>query len=204
MISRLIVVLVCAAALLYGQGVTLERAWDFAANGHRDEAIQVAREVIKNNPENVEAHLLLGSLLVEQGDRIESIAQLSEAVRLRPESAQAQNALGEAYRTFGDAKAALTPFQKAVEIKPAFGVAQENLGAVLLETGISPAQLPIWIAPFNCSAVPTMRLMRITCAPKCTALIAMYTRQRSGWNWRSPFVPVLRKPGPTWAMPVEF
>jgi len=135
MISRLIVVLVCAAALLYGQGVTLERAWNFAAKGHRDEAIRVAREVIKNNPENVEAHLLLGSLLVEQGDRIESIAQLSEAVRLRPESAQAQNALGEAYRTFGDAKAALTPFQKAVEIKPAFGVAQENLGAVLLETG---------------------------------------------------------------------
>jgi len=135
MISRWIVVLVCAAALLYGQGVTLERAWDLAANGHRDEAIQVAREVIKNNPENVEAHLLLGSLLVEQGDRIESIAQLSEAVRLRPESAQAQNALGEAYRTFGDAKAALTPFQKAVAIKPAFGVAQENLGAVLLETG---------------------------------------------------------------------
>lgn len=135
MISRLIVVLVCAAALLYGQGVTLERAWDLAANGHRDEAIQVAREVIKNNPENVEAHLLLGSLLVEQGDRIESIEQLSEAVHLRPESAQAQNALGEAYRRFGDAKAALTPFQKAVAIKPEFGVAQENLGAVLLETG---------------------------------------------------------------------
>jgi tetratricopeptide (TPR) repeat protein len=135
MIPRLIIALLCAETLLLGQTATLERAWDLAANGRQDEAIQVSREVIQHNPQDADARLLLGSLLVEKGDRIESIAQLSEAVRLRPESADAQNALGEAYRTFGDAKAALAPFQKAVAIKPAFGVAQENLGAVMLETG---------------------------------------------------------------------
>jgi tetratricopeptide (TPR) repeat protein len=135
MFSRFIVALLCAATLLLGQDATLEHAWDLAANGHRDEAIQVAQTVVQRNPKDADARLLLGSLLVEKGDRIESIAQLLEAVRLRPESAQAQNALGEAYRRFGDAKAALAPFQKAVDIKPAFGVAQENLGAVMLETG---------------------------------------------------------------------
>jgi tetratricopeptide (TPR) repeat protein len=121
--------------LLFSQGSALERAWNLAASGRRDDAIQVAREVIQNKPEDVDARLLLGSLLVEKGDRIESIAQLSEAVRLRPASAEAQNALGEAYRNFGDARAALTPFRKAVEIQPGFGVAQENLGAAMLETG---------------------------------------------------------------------
>ncbi|HXR74555.1 MAG TPA: tetratricopeptide repeat protein [Bryobacteraceae bacterium] len=135
MFWRFIVALLCAATLLLGQNPTLEHAWDLAANGRRDEAIQVAQKVVERNPQDVDARLLLGSLLVEKGDRIESIAQLVEAVRLRPESAEAQNALGEAYRTFGDAKAALAPFQKAVAIKPAFGIAQENLGAVMLETG---------------------------------------------------------------------
>jgi protein O-GlcNAc transferase len=135
MILRLTVALLGAATFLFGQTATLERAWDLAANGRRDEAIQVARKVVQRDPQEVDARLLLGSLLVEKGDRIESITQLTEAVHLRPESADAQNALGEAYRTFGDAKAALAPFQKAVAIKPAFGVAQENLGAVMLETG---------------------------------------------------------------------
>lgn len=135
MVSRFIVALLCAATLLFGQAATLEHAWDLAANGQRDEAIQVAQKVVERNPKDADARLLLGSLLVERGDRIESIAQLLEAVRLRPESAQAQNALGEAYRRFGDAKAALVPFQKAVDIKPAFGVAQENLGAVMVEIG---------------------------------------------------------------------
>lgn len=135
MVPRLIVLWVCAVTLLFSQGPALERAWNLAASGRRDDAIQVAREVIQNKPEDVDARLLLGSLLVEKGDRIESIAQLSEAVRLRPASAEAQNALGEAYRNFGDARAALTPFRKAVEIQPGFGVAQENLGAAMLETG---------------------------------------------------------------------
>jgi Flp pilus assembly protein TadD len=79
--------------------------------------------------------LLLGSVLMENGQREESIAQLTEAVRLRPRSAEAQNALGEAYNKFDDPKSARAPFEKAVAIDPKFGTARMNLGSVLIQTG---------------------------------------------------------------------
>ena len=78
------------------------------------------RDIVTTEPQNADAHLLLGSILMEQGERTESIAQLSEAVRLRPKSAEAQNALGEAYNTFGDLKSARPVFERAVALDAAF------------------------------------------------------------------------------------
>ena len=75
----------------------MDTAWKLIAGGQRPQAMVLLRDLVKKDPRNVDARLLLGSLLMEDGDRPESIAQLSEAVRLRPQSADAQNALGEAY-----------------------------------------------------------------------------------------------------------
>jgi tetratricopeptide (TPR) repeat protein len=121
--------------LLFAQRSPVDSAWDLAAKGHRDQAIRLLQDLIRNNPKAADARLLLGSLLMEQGDRSESIEQLTEAVRLQPQSAEAQNALGEAYNSFGDAKAARAPFEKAVATDPGFAVAQVNLGLVLLQAG---------------------------------------------------------------------
>jgi tetratricopeptide (TPR) repeat protein len=131
---RVVSALVCGTLLL-AQRSPVDSAWDLAAKGRRDQAIRVLQDLIKNNPKDADARLLLGSLLMEEGDRSESIEQLSEAVRLRPASADAQNALGEAYNSFGDSKAARAPFEKAVAINPGFAVAQVNLGLVLLQAG---------------------------------------------------------------------
>jgi tetratricopeptide (TPR) repeat protein len=131
---RVLAPLVCGT-LLFAQRSPVDSAWDLAAKGHRDQAIRLLQDLIRNNPKAADARLLLGSLLMEQGDRSESIEQLTEAVRLQPQSAEAQNALGEAYNSFGDAKAARAPFEKAVAIDPGFAVAQVNLGLVLLQAG---------------------------------------------------------------------
>jgi tetratricopeptide (TPR) repeat protein len=120
-------------------GTPLDKAWDLVANGQRDQAVRLLRELIKSRPRDADARLLLGSILQEEGDRSESIAQLAEAVRLRPRSAEAQNALGEAYNTFGDAKAARGAFEKAVVLNPGFSPAQVNLGLILVEAGEFPA-----------------------------------------------------------------
>ena len=85
-------------------------------------------KLVGTDPENADARLLCGSLLMEQGDKAESIEQLSAAVRLRPRSEEAQNALGEAYSKFGERAAARTAFEKAVALKPDYGIAQSNLG----------------------------------------------------------------------------
>ena len=70
-------------ALLFAQQ-PLDRAWQLAANGRQQEAIQVLNRFIKTNPENADARLLLGSLLMEAGQRTASIEQLTAGVRLRP------------------------------------------------------------------------------------------------------------------------
>ncbi|MFN7994390.1 MAG: tetratricopeptide repeat protein [Bryobacteraceae bacterium] len=123
------------AFLLFAQRAPVEEAWSLLRKGDRPQAIRLLYSIVKSNPRDADARLLLGSVLQEEGNRTESIAQLSEAVRLRPGSAEAQNALGEAYNAFGDPKSARAPFEKAVELNPKFAPAQVNLGMVLVEAG---------------------------------------------------------------------
>lgn len=127
-------VLVYAAALL-AQSNPVEQAWALLAKGDRPEAIRLLYDIVKTNPRDADARLLLGSVLQEDGDRAGSIAQLTEAVKLRPRSAEAQNALGEACNAFGDSKAARPLFEKAVALDPRFATAHLNLGLVLLQAG---------------------------------------------------------------------
>jgi tetratricopeptide (TPR) repeat protein len=126
--------LACALALV-AQTNRLEQAWALLAKGQRSQAISLLSDLVKANPGDADARLLLGSVLQEEGDRAGSLAQLTEAVKLRPGSAEAQNALGEAFLAFGDANAARTPFEKAAALDAGFAQAQVNLGLVLLEAG---------------------------------------------------------------------
>src|SRR5437879_4767327 len=94
------------AGLLLAQRAPVENAWDLLAKGERKQAIRSLHEILKTNPGDADARLLLGSILAEDGERSESIAQLTEAVRLRPQSAETRNALGEAFNGFGETKGA--------------------------------------------------------------------------------------------------
>lgn len=113
----------------------MENAWKLVGNGHSAEAIQILKQVIRHNPGDADAHLLLGSLLSEEGHHEDAVAELTQAVRLRPRSAEAQNALGEAYTGFGDRRRARHAFEQALAVAPNNGVAQLNLGRNLLESG---------------------------------------------------------------------
>jgi tetratricopeptide (TPR) repeat protein len=137
MIVRFSLGLVCAALLLAQQ--PLDRAWQLTANGRPAEAIAILQRLVAVEPNNADARLLLGSLLMEQNKKTESIAQLTAAVRLRPKSDEAQNALGEAYTKFGDTADARVAFEKAVALKPTSGIAQSNLGQALLAAGDAKA-----------------------------------------------------------------
>ena len=124
------------------QKPAVETAWQLLAQGKRDQAVALLRDLIRQDPRNADARLLLGSVLMEAGQRAESIAQLREGVRLVPKSAEAHNALGEAYNTFGDAAAAQPEFERAVELDPKHAQAQANLGDVLLQQGQAQAAAP--------------------------------------------------------------
>ena len=133
---RPVLILVCCFLnVLLAQGPKLERAWKLAANGDRQGAEAVLHRLLKTEPGNADAHLLLGSLLTEDGNREAGIAELQAAVDLRPDSAEAWNALGETYNRFDDRPRARAAFARAVALNPRFGIAQSNLGAALLDSG---------------------------------------------------------------------
>ena len=113
----------------------LEQAWTLVANGRRAEAIHVLQSLIVIEPRSTDARLLLGSLLMEEGDKSSSLAQLKIAVEQRPRSQEAQNALGEAYNKFGETASAKAAFEHAIAIKPDYGIGQLNLGEVLTAQG---------------------------------------------------------------------
>jgi protein O-GlcNAc transferase len=138
---RQLMLIVCAS-LAMAQKPSVETAWQLIAQGKRDQAVTFLRDLIRADPRNPDARLLLGSVLMEAGQREESIAQLREAVRLLPKSAEAHNALGEAYSTFGDPKAARPEFERAVELDPRHAQAQVNLADVMLQQGDGQAAAP--------------------------------------------------------------
>jgi tetratricopeptide (TPR) repeat protein len=131
---RILAAFLCAGVLM-AQRKPVEDAWDLLMKKQRPEAIRLLREIIKNNPSDADARLLLGSVLQEEGNRTESLAQLTEAVRLRPDSAAAQNALGEAFHSFGDNQSAREPFIRAVALDPNLADARVNLGLILVDAG---------------------------------------------------------------------
>lgn len=131
------------AGILLAQRKPVDDAWDLVIKGRRPEAARMLREIIRGNPGDADARLLLGSVLQEAGDRAGSLEQLSEAVRLRPRSAEAQNALGEALHTFGENKAARGPFTKAVALDPNFAEARVNLSLILVDAGEFEAAAPL-------------------------------------------------------------
>ena len=135
MLRSVCILVCCFVNVAFAQSPALEQAWKRAADGNRQGAEAVLHRLLKTEPGNADAHLLLGSLLAEDGNREAGIAELQSAVHLRPNSAEAWNALGETYNRFDDRPQARAAFAKAVALNPKFAIAQSNLGAALLDSG---------------------------------------------------------------------
>jgi tetratricopeptide (TPR) repeat protein len=131
---RQFLIVAAGVGILFAQQ-RLDRAWDLAAKGQRAQAIQLLHDLLKDDPQNGDAHLLLGSLLMEANQANESLKELQIAAQLKPGSSEAENALGEAYNKFGDVASARRAFEKAVALKPDDGIAQMNFGQALAATG---------------------------------------------------------------------
>jgi tetratricopeptide (TPR) repeat protein len=99
----------------------------------RNEEIQSLRAALKLNGKDVNAHALLGRLLLLQGESAEAVRELETAVQLDPDNQTAWYQLSNAYRLLGrehDATRAVDQFGKA----KARSKAQENELLQILRT----------------------------------------------------------------------
>jgi len=120
---------------LRAEQTPLERAQALLSRGANADAVVVLRQVVTDDPRNVDAHLLLGTALALIGERGESINQMAVAVQLRPDSASAHNQYGMVLSRFIEVKAARQEFEKALALNPALAEAHVNLSLILAQAG---------------------------------------------------------------------
>lgn len=131
----LVLTLLLPCVLAAQQRRPVDEAWELLAKGDRARASQALSRILKTNPKDAEAHLMLGSLLAEDGRSQEALPHLEQAVLLRPGWAEAHHALGAAFKGTGRQREALGEFGRAVKLKPGFAQARVDLALALLDSG---------------------------------------------------------------------
>jgi eukaryotic-like serine/threonine-protein kinase len=101
-----------------------------ALTSHRDAAAEAFRRALALDPDNDEAHRLLGlRVLSPQGKTADAISELQRAVRIRPDSFDNHYYLGNVLYLSGHYREAVDAYVRATEILPARADVYTNLGA---------------------------------------------------------------------------
>ena len=123
-----------------GQGFVTDESFMRTADENikaRDSAgaAELYRKALAVNPNNADAHVLLGGLLTDSGELQQAHQHLAEALRLNPKSSDALYNLGNALAKERRFAEAMQNWHKAIELEPKHAKAYTNLGSVLLQLG---------------------------------------------------------------------
>lgn len=88
------------------------------------------KEVVEWDPDNVNAHLMLGDALIQQGKYQEGISEYRKAVDLDPESAEGPFRIGRAMLRQGRKKQALVELKKAWEFDKGNWIIRKQIWAI--------------------------------------------------------------------------
>ncbi len=117
------------ATQLFAQGVELFNA------GNIDEAIEVFRRIVANEPDFADAHYHLGLSYYRKAKFDRAIAAFQQTLKRLPRDADARVKLGMAYYKKGEASRAVEEYENALEIQPNNVEALNNLGMAYDELG---------------------------------------------------------------------
>jgi len=120
-------------------GQRLARA--YAAAGDMTRAKALVEQVLAGNPAAVDAQLLKGQLLLNEGHRDEAFTAVRETASSNPESAEAQFALARFYGLRGDRSAAEAAYRDVLRINPRAAAAQIAIANLQLSAGKRDASL---------------------------------------------------------------
>ena len=112
------------------QAEALARAVAAGNSGKLNEAERIARDILTDSPQHLEALQLLGALLLGQKRPREAIAPLEAAARHRADP-ELETYLAMALCEIGRTEEALAWFYRAIERQPAYARAFQELGNLL-------------------------------------------------------------------------
>jgi len=96
----------------------LKRAGQSSVEGRVDEAIAAARDALRQDPEIVEGHLLLGNFQSKAGRPAEAVRAYRQALALDPEHQGVLFSLALAYKKMGRLEDAEAGFERAQRLDP--------------------------------------------------------------------------------------
>ena len=111
--------------------ITIEQALTTHQEGKFEEAEKLYREILKTNPNDLDAYNNLGVLLNDTGRLDEAEVSYKKAIELKPDYAEAHNNLGIILQKLNRPEEAEASYKKAIELKPDYALACNNLGFTL-------------------------------------------------------------------------
>lgn len=106
-----------------------------------DRARAALEDLVRAKPDDADARVMLGSLLVDQGRAREAESHLTEAVRLNPNNADAHSRLALVLASTGRLVDALPEFAEAVRLNPSSAPMRNDYGYALAQHGQVAAAL---------------------------------------------------------------
>jgi Flp pilus assembly protein TadD len=106
--------------------MTQRRTTTSASRSTSRKAISEFREVLRLNPKNEGAHVMLGLVLTGKGDLDGAISEYREALRLNPNYPLAHDILGSELERKGDKRGALEEYRTAYALDPKNATYKQN------------------------------------------------------------------------------
>jgi tetratricopeptide (TPR) repeat protein len=103
------------------------------------EAERLAKEVLQKDPNHIEGHILMGSVLFAQEHKAEAFAELNHAIELDPKRVESYLSLARFYVLTKDSTTAETIYQRAIAVNAASALAHYEYGKFLVQSARADA-----------------------------------------------------------------
>ena len=114
--------------------------------GNIDDAMEIARNVLKQDPLNAIALILSGNCYLASGEIEEAIQSYKDSLRIDPTSVDAMMLLAKAYRQIGQGKNAVDTYQNLLAQDPTNTNALLSMGELLVGVSLEKAEKAVELA----------------------------------------------------------
>src|SRR6478672_7004811 len=101
-------------------------------------AEKLAQEVLAKEPNNIEGHILLGTVLFAKNEKDKAFAELNHAIELDPKRVESYLSLARFYIVTNDTAKAEELFKRAIAINPNLPLAHTEYGKFLVQSNRMP------------------------------------------------------------------
>jgi tetratricopeptide (TPR) repeat protein len=118
------------------------------------EAERMAKDVLQKNPNHIEGHILMGSVLFQQDHKPEAFAELNRAIEIDPQRVESYLSLARFHALTNDKDTAEATFKRAIAVNNSSALAHYEYAKFLVQTNRVDAaenefQLAVQVDPNN-------------------------------------------------------